>query len=454
MRRGRWSHSSTITSAASAGIRSNFDTCIIQTEEDGQKCAGQLLNAHVKVADQGLAIVGNASYYNTVNGKFPIIISGEGSLLDSTTKHVYLTNGSGAVYVAHMADIAKSLGAKSVAVVSSSNPAGKYGASLMIGEMKKLGLSYKVVYEADTGTTPDYASALQAAGASSADMVALIPASVNGCISTFDAMKQLAINKKVVTTYTCYGSPFPQQAGSGLSNWYFSGYTTNPHIVSDPDVQAWSNVMTAYGQAKWQYTGNAPQELQDLLLITRFANQIGYAKVTPAALEAKLLAYDGPGFMIPGTIHCGAHPAPQIGVCGNESAASSFKNGQFRSLHRLTSSGKGGDCRSDLRSAVPTLARVRNKHSYVTVHDLHGDSWAASSRVSSSPCRYPEREVSMTPSRSPYRDPWWDRVLDDGLPPGPRHQNPQGRTPSTSSSSAPAWPDTSRPSSPTSWAAR
>jgi branched-chain amino acid transport system substrate-binding protein len=306
-----------------------LDTCIMQTVEDGQKCAGQLLGAHVDVGDQGVVIVGNAPYFNTVNGKYPIIISGEGSTADSTTKHVYLTNGSGAVYVAHMADIAKSLGAKSVAVVSSSNPAGKYGASLMIGEMKKLGLTYKVVYEADTGTTPDYASALQAAGASSADMVALIPASVTGCISTFDAMKQLAINKKVVTTYTCYGNPFPQQAGSALSNWYFSGYTTNPHIVSDPQVQAWQNVMTAYGQAQWEYTGNAPQELQDLLLITRFANEIGFAKVTPAAMEAKLLAYSGPGFMIPGTIHCGAHPAPQIGVCGNESAASTFKNGQF-----------------------------------------------------------------------------------------------------------------------------
>jgi 3-oxosteroid 1-dehydrogenase len=33
----------------------------------------------------------------------------------------------------------------------------------------------------------------------------------------------------------------------------------------------------------------------------------------------------------------------------------------------------------------------------------------------------------MSPSRSPYRDPWWERVLDDGLPPRPQGSEPSGQ---------------------------
>jgi branched-chain amino acid transport system substrate-binding protein len=307
-----------------------LDKCIVLTEEDGQKCGAQFRNGKLKLGNQGLTVLGNAAFFKTIGGTFPVIVSGQGGGADVTTPHVYEYDGGGALYLSDMVSIAKKQGSKTLAIISSANPAGKYAMQLLvIPVMQKLGLKYKIVYVADTGTTPDYVSALQASGAASADMVMLIPAKVTACISVFDALKQLGINKKVVATYTCYGDPFPQHAGAGAANWIFAGYTANPRVSDNPQVVAWRNIMTAYGQAQYEYTGDASKELQDLLLITKFGNELGYDHITPAAMDNKIKTYKGPGFTVPGTLDCAAAAPPQIGVCGNAAAASTFKNGQF-----------------------------------------------------------------------------------------------------------------------------
>jgi branched-chain amino acid transport system substrate-binding protein len=304
--------------------------CIVLTEEDGQKCGAEFRNAKLKLGNQGLTVLGNAAFFKTVGGTFPIIVSGQGSGADVTTPHVYEFDGGGALYLSNMVAIAKKLGTKTLAIISSANPAGKYAMQLLvIPVMKKLGLKYKIVYVADTGTTPDYVSAIQASGAATSDMLMLVPAKVTACISVFDALKQLSINKKVIATYTCYGDPFPQHAGAGAANWIFAGYTANPRVTDDPQVVAWRNVMTAYGQAQYEYTGDASKELQDLLLITKFANQLGYDRITAAAMDNLIHNYKGPGFTVPGTLDCAAASPLQIGVCGSASAASTYKNGSF-----------------------------------------------------------------------------------------------------------------------------
>jgi len=60
------------------------------------------------------------------------------------------------------------------------------------------GVEVKVVYVADTATAPDVASAMEAAGASGADVVAAgIP--IQNCINMYDAIQSLG-DPIVVTT--------------------------------------------------------------------------------------------------------------------------------------------------------------------------------------------------------------------------------------------------------------
>jgi branched-chain amino acid transport system substrate-binding protein len=310
-----------------------LDKCIVVSEEDGQKCGAQFLNGGTKVGNQGLTVVGNASYYKTVKGKFPIIVSGQGGGADVTTDHVYLLDPGGAAMIGNMATIASKLGAKNIAVVAADNPAGKFAIQQLLDPaIKKLGITAKTVFVADTGTTPDYASALSATGASKADAVMVIVANVGGCTSAFDAMRQLGIKNKVISTYTCYGDPMPDHAGSALSNWYFSGFTTNPRIASDSQATAYRNVMTAYGKQKAMFQGTGLKEFQDLLLIAKFANELGFNGVTNTALDQKIRTYRGPGFLVAGTLACDGKTAGQPGVCAKAATASTFKNGAFVSF--------------------------------------------------------------------------------------------------------------------------
>jgi branched-chain amino acid transport system substrate-binding protein len=312
------------------GHKIELQKCYIVAEEDGQKCAGEFLGADLKIGNQGLSVVGNAALYKTVNGKFPFIVSAEGGGADVTSKHVYQLDPGGIAMLGGMAEIAKALGFKSAAVISSDNPAGRYGVEKLLNpRLKELGMTSKTIYVPDTGTTPDYASALQAAGASSKDTVFVIPANVAACISVHDAMKQLSIDKKVMATYTCYGNPFPEKIGDGAANWYTSGFTVNPRIEADPEAAAYRNVMAANGQQDWTFNGNAVKEMQDLLLITKFATEIGYDNVTPAAMDKAIQSYRGPGFLVQGDIACDGKQLEGIGVCATEAGKSTYKDGAY-----------------------------------------------------------------------------------------------------------------------------
>ena len=121
------------------------------------------------IANFSLASNGNASFYKTVGGKFPVIVSVAASGADYTTPHVYELDGGGDGVLNALSANAKEQGAKNVAIISSDNPAGKFATGkILIPQLAKLGIKSKAIYISDTATTPDFVSALQAGGASSA----------------------------------------------------------------------------------------------------------------------------------------------------------------------------------------------------------------------------------------------------------------------------------------------
>ena len=67
-----------------------LEACIMQSEEDGQKCAGQFLNAKdIHIGILGLAVTGNAAFYKTVNGAFPTLVDVTAVGVDYATPDVY-----------------------------------------------------------------------------------------------------------------------------------------------------------------------------------------------------------------------------------------------------------------------------------------------------------------------------------------------------------------------------
>ena len=309
-----------------------LDQCVVQAEEDGQRCAAQFLaNKKISIALWSLGVDGNASFYNTIGGKFPVIVSVAAAGADYTTKDVYELDGGGASVLHAMAGDAQRHGYKTVAIISSDNPAGKFATgSVLIPDLTKAGIKSKVIYVSDTAPTPEFTSALQAAGAETADAVMLIPPGAPQCISTYQGLKQLSVTKPVITTYSCYGNPFPQATGGGAENWDDWGLNENQRI-DDPQVNVFKNVMTAYHQSADIQIGSTPKTFGDLLAIAKWANAIGPTKLSGAAFTKQIKAWTGPAFMVPGNVHCG-HDPQYVGICGDSAAGSTYANGKWISI--------------------------------------------------------------------------------------------------------------------------
>src|SRR6202044_3619300 len=50
-----------------------LDSCFVQSEEDGQRCAAQFISDKVPVIVTGQLVVGSASLYAGLKGKIPVI---------------------------------------------------------------------------------------------------------------------------------------------------------------------------------------------------------------------------------------------------------------------------------------------------------------------------------------------------------------------------------------------
>jgi len=308
-----------------------LNTCVLQTEEDGLKCASQMLAAKVPLANLSLSEAGNGTFYKTINGKFPTIVTVTSSTPDEVTPDVYSPNGGAAAILYAMADDAKLLGATSVASIGSGNPGGRYaGDKVLIPQLGKLGVKVKNVYYSDTVDTPGIVSALEAAGVSSAGAVILDPSSPTQCLSVYDGLKQLSLTKPVITTPICNADSFVNATGAGPEGWDIFSYVTNPRITDDPSVKVYRDAMTASGGASDITVGFAAQQFAATMTIAKLANQIGPAKISATTFRQAIKAFRGPAFMTPGLLYCGANLNPSaLTSCGSAVAKSTFKNGKW-----------------------------------------------------------------------------------------------------------------------------
>jgi branched-chain amino acid transport system substrate-binding protein len=317
-----------------------LDRCVMQAEEDGQKCAAQFRDAKVPIAELSLAVIGNTAYYKTVGTKFPTLIGTTSAPADSVSPGAYSLGGGGAAVLAAMAEVAKNqLKAKYTSVITVDNAGGKFSAEkIAIPYMDKIGLVHsKSVYYPQSATGPDVISALQAAQASKADAIILDPSTPAECISVYDAVKTLNLKAKVIATPICNSDQFVKHAGGKPEGWVIVGFGVNPRVTDDPQSKVFNNIMAAAGASPEATQGFTPQVVRDFLSIAKFAHAIGPDKLTPAAFVEQIEAFAGPAFMIPGPLHCGKPSDPSsTTLCGESAGISQFTGGKWISLPNFT----------------------------------------------------------------------------------------------------------------------
>ncbi len=145
--------------------------CVVQKEEDGQKCAQEMLaDENVQYVLTGTLVLGNQPLYDTLAGQKPVFIGNPVTTPDFLAKDAFaFTPGSPGV-IQGMAIYASTMlpGGKpeKAAVVYSDNAAGQAAYNLLTKPILEAnGVAVTGVPIPDTAGPQDFAPAIQAAGA-------------------------------------------------------------------------------------------------------------------------------------------------------------------------------------------------------------------------------------------------------------------------------------------------
>ena len=215
--------------------------CKVVTAEDGAKCGAEMANdSSINLVLTGTLLNGNAELYSALNGKKAVIIGNGVEPADFTAPagEAFVAGAPGVL--AGMAKYAvETFHPKNVALLANDNAAGQAGISIIMKPIfDKAGATTKSVLVPDDADASKVQSAIQAAGAGTADVFVSI-FTLQNCINMYDAIKALSITPTVVTTGLCFGTPMTDHLkdvgddGAFPDGWYFGGYGYSYYLPKD-----------------------------------------------------------------------------------------------------------------------------------------------------------------------------------------------------------------------------
>jgi len=304
--------------------------CFVSKEEDGQKCAQEMLaNDDVQVVVTGAMFNGSAPLLDGLKDKKPVILGNPTTTPEFLATDAYaFTSGSPGVVQGMSVFAANYLGElegkeiKKAAVVYNDNPAGTIAfTALTKPVLESLGLEVTGVPVADTAGATEMATAIQSSGADTAD-VFLPLVTVQSCIGIYDAIKTLEIDTTVVTTGLCFGTPMQDhmksvgEAGKLPDGWYFVGYGYSYEIAGNPEQDAYNDAVFAWAETEGiedlEYTGFSGPTFATFMTLAKFMNG---GATDGAGIRAAVKAFTGPQWMVVGDMQCGAN-ATFTSLCG------------------------------------------------------------------------------------------------------------------------------------------
>jgi branched-chain amino acid transport system substrate-binding protein len=299
--------------------------CTVTKEEDGQKCAQEMLaNNDVQLVITGALFSGNQPLLDGLAGKKPVFIGNPVTTPEflATDAFAFTPGSPGvvsglAVLAARFIPELEGIPVNKVAVVYNDNPAGQIAfAALTKPVLEGLGVSVTGVAVADTAGPQEMATAIQSAGAQDADVFYPL-VTISSCIGVYDALKTLEIDTVVVTTGLCFGVPMQNhlkevgEAGNLPDGWYFGGYGYSVDIPGAPDIDAYIEAVFAWAAelgkdaGTLEYTGFALPTFGTLLTAVQFLNG-GASDAESFRTAAK--AFAGPQWGVVGPMNCGGNP--------------------------------------------------------------------------------------------------------------------------------------------------
>jgi branched-chain amino acid transport system substrate-binding protein len=294
-----------------------LDTCFTTTEAQGGTCADQFLaDKSLPLVATGGVATGAQTFFNTIDGKIPVIDGVAVTPFDATQKNVVILFGDSTHVLGPMGTYASQvLHAKTASVIYPETAGITPGALAIEAGLKAAGVSVTMApYPvSDTNLT----SVLVAAHASTADMV--VPyADATDCVNLAKALTQQGITdaKKIVSAPLCLSATVSQGLGD-FPKWTYSIASSLFGDTTDPGMPAYMAVT-----AKYTTAADAPDPWEivnfgEILTIDKLLNQIGYANITQSAVLSAAKAFKGPQALGAPSLDCGQFAAAPA-VCNDQ----------------------------------------------------------------------------------------------------------------------------------------
>jgi branched-chain amino acid transport system substrate-binding protein len=294
-----------------------LDTCFTTTEAQGGTCADQFLaDKSLPLVATGGVAVGAQTFFNTIDGKIPVIDGVAVTPFDATQKNVVILFGDSTHVLGPMGTYAEDvLHAKTASVIYPETAGITPGALAIEAGLKAAGVQVTMApYPvSDTNLT----SVLVAAHASTADMV--VPyADATDCVNLAKALQQQGITdaKKIVSAPLCLSGTVQQGLGD-FPKWTYSIASSLFGDTTDPGMPAYEAVT-----AKYTTPADAPDPWEivnfgEILTVDKLLNQIGYANITQSAVLSAAKAFKGPQALGAPSLDCGQF-ADAPAVCNDQ----------------------------------------------------------------------------------------------------------------------------------------
>lgn len=287
---------------------------IASTEEEGQQCGQKLANDSSIVAVLlGAVAVGAEPLYAALGTK-PVVGGVSVNAVDINQPNAAVLYGGAQYILAPYATFARDvLKAKSAALVYPEGAGTELPAAGQASAFKTAGIDIKVVpYPADA---PDLTVPLQAAGATTADVVMPV-INPNDCVKFEKAIQQLKIpDEKVLASPICL-TPSTIEGLGDFPKWIYAIASSQTFDTGDPAVPPYQQILKDQGQDKligdpWVNVG-----FGQMLTLAKWLNAAGTDNLTADAIVKEMKAFNGPLVLGSPVIKCGKYPkAP--GVCND-----------------------------------------------------------------------------------------------------------------------------------------
>jgi branched-chain amino acid transport system substrate-binding protein len=289
-------------------------TCFVaSSEEEGQKCAQELLNdAAIDVVLQGGLNVGAQSLHQTIDGAKPVIITEANPGPDTQAKNTYALNSPALSFGLSIVPYLMSKGVKTVALITDTSAANVAITKQTLAPLKAAGIKTKMALFPPNST--DLVAPLTAAGATTADAVLPTVVTPPGCIALAKAAEQLNITDTLVAAELCENAPVKKALGD-YPQWTYQSSMLNAH-ADDPTGQVpfYNAVMAKYAGSDAELSLNAPYAFSGAFALAQILNAAGPDNLSADSIAAAAKKFAGPTLMGPPKIAFGSIPPfPTLG---------------------------------------------------------------------------------------------------------------------------------------------